>query len=105
MTREGAMGLADRLEALAGKATAGPWRIGCQSGAPSPHLIDMGPPPKAPFVCFYEGKTTDSGMVFNARAVAHTDDPIDERDASVRLIVELRNALPEIVAALREAGK
>ena len=91
--------LAAELAALDAKATPGPWRVGSQLGEPYPHLIDMGAPPKAPFVCFYKGKRTDN-LTFNTKAVAHTDGPADERDASVRLIVTLRNNLPAILKAL-----
>lgn len=88
--------LADELAALDAKATPGPWRVGGQIGANCPHLIDMGKPPKAPYVMFYEGNKFSG-----PRAVAHTDGPANERDASVRLIVALRNNLPAILAALR----
>lgn len=98
----------NHLRELIERATKGPWRVGCQYGAPAPHLIDMGSPPSAPFLMLHNGSTSDDCRPINNYAVAHTDGPIDERDASVRLIVALVNQAPAMLDeldALREALK
>ena len=88
--------LADELEALSALANPAPWQIGSQTGSPSPHVVDFGEPPEAPFAMLYKG-----GQYKHAKAVLHTDGPIDERDASARLIALLRNSVPAILSALR----
>jgi hypothetical protein len=68
------MSLADRLEALAGKATAGTW-----------FTADL-----------------DQGMQIWSSAHQYIGATRDYTGNDAALIVELRNALPEIIAALRK---
>jgi hypothetical protein len=81
--------------------TPGPWRVGRQDGAPSDHIVDMGEPPKAPYMMLY-GRAPATG-------VHHSDGPREEVVANCRLIAASPSiarayvALAERVGVLEEA--
>jgi hypothetical protein len=90
--------LADRLEALAGKATAGPWVALCGKSYTRIYTDT-----EKMLKCL----RAQIGSVQIADIAGPSDNEIrpwngERWEADAALIVELRNALPTIIAALRK---
>jgi len=98
------MKLADRLEELAGKATAGPWK---NHGGMLGHKGDIfAPTAKQIQDCHHIARLyapkPDRAPLCDLEVLGVTREAIRIIEANASLIVELRNALPEIIAALRK---
>jgi hypothetical protein len=91
--------LADRLEALAGNATPGPLAVSedpCDGQDYKVLVVMHGPPRSFPtWVMRAEHNWNEAGD--GERRISWK-----EAEANAALIVELRNALPEIIDALRK---
>jgi hypothetical protein len=94
--------LADRLEALAGKATPGPLAVSEDPCDDQNYkvLVVMHGPPRSFLTWVMRAEHNWNEAADGERRISWK-----EAEANAALIVELRNALPEIIAALRKDGK
>lgn len=85
------------LRELVEKASPLPWRIGRMVGVGTlEHVVDMGEPPKAPWMALADGRASSGGMTgWPASGVVHSDDGSSADNA--RLIVAAVNALPGLL--------
>lgn len=92
--------LRSRLEALAAKATPGPWHVGCQNDA---LFLTAGRPP----ALSNDHPWHDAPRVALAKVYDQSESDVlpIEAETNAALIVALVNALPEIIAALSAAAR
>jgi hypothetical protein len=89
------------LRRLLAEASPAPWRLGTWAGSiPERHVVDMGAPPKAPFMMMLDavGPMPVSGVI-------HSDGPREITEANAALIVALVNAAPELIASAERASR
>jgi NTP pyrophosphatase (non-canonical NTP hydrolase) len=84
------------LRKLAEAATPGPWKTGRLGDLKMTHVVDFGEPPKAPYMCVYEGKPDTANMRGSApRGVCHSDDGSSDANAAYIAAVS-----PDVLLAL-----